>query len=131
MKQYRKPAGWARYLSLDWRKVSAGQVPVKKYAWMMPWPKWVVLIAGIERRSITSLFALSTVTSHRMSGEIAYAVSATGSCSRTPLAIMAHAIRAILLASAIAATHDLADVVIESSGGCQSARAIRHAFRNC
>jgi hypothetical protein len=35
---------------------------------------------------------------------LVYAASATGSLYRSPLAIMAHAIRAILLANAIAAT---------------------------
>src|ERR1043165_3465030 len=36
--------------------------------------------------------------------DLVYAASATGSLYRSPLAIMAHAIRAILLASAMAAT---------------------------
>ena len=51
------------------------------------------------------LFALPTFTSRRMAGAISFTPqSPTGSLYRSPLAIMAQTIRAILLASAMAAT---------------------------
>ena len=45
------------------------------------------------------LLALLTLTSRRTSDAIGYAASATGSLYRSPLAIIAQAIRAILLAA--------------------------------
>jgi hypothetical protein len=78
---------------------SADQVPVNKAHSTMRWHKWVVLIAGSTGYYV--LFALPTFTSRGLSGAI-YRASATGSLYRSPLAIMAQTIRAILLASAMA-----------------------------
>src|SRR3982074_2009084 len=84
---------------------SADQVPVKTSHSKMRWHKWVVLIAGSTALHYV-LFALPTFTSRRMSArrDLVYAASATGCLYRSPLAIMAQAIRAILLASAVTAT---------------------------
>ena len=59
----------------------------------------------IDRLCITCCSPFPTLTSRRLPRrDLVYAASATGSLYRSPLAIMAHAIRAILLASAMAAT---------------------------
>jgi len=42
---------------------SADQVPIKSTHSKMPWPMWVVLIAGSTGAALV-LFALPTVTSH-------------------------------------------------------------------
>jgi len=48
---------------------SADQVPVKSAHSRMLWPMWVVLIAGSTGAALV-LFALPTITSHRVSGGI-------------------------------------------------------------
>ncbi len=59
----------------------------------------------IDRLCITCCSPFPTFTSHRgIRRDPVYAASATGSLYRSPLAIMAQAMRAILLASAMAAT---------------------------
>jgi hypothetical protein len=69
---------------------SADQVPVINPHSMMRWHKWVVLIAGSTG---SALRAVRPPNLH-----------ITTDIRRSPLAIMAQAIRAILLASAMAAT---------------------------
>src|SRR5476649_3024 len=59
----------------------------------------------IDRLCITCCSPFPTFTSRRgIRRDLVYAASAAGSLYRSPLAIMAQTIRAILLASAIAAT---------------------------
>ena len=59
----------------------------------------------IDRLCITCCSPFPTFTSRRdIRRDLVYAASATGSLYRSPLAIMAQTIRAILLASAMAAT---------------------------
>src|SRR5262245_49423999 len=82
---------------------SADQVPVKRPHSRMQWHKWVVLIAGSTGSALRAVRP-PTFTSRRTSARFHYAASAAGSLWHSPLAIMAHAILAILLASAIAAT---------------------------
>src|SRR6188474_2336290 len=83
---------------------SADQVPVKNPHSTMQWHMWVVLIAGSTG---SALRAVCPPNLHITSGDRrdpVHAASATGSLYRSPLAIMAQAILAILLASATAAT---------------------------
>src|SRR5208283_93784 len=59
----------------------------------------------IDRFCITCCLPFPTFTSRRgIRRDLVYAASATGSLYRSPLAIMAQTIRAILLARAMAAT---------------------------
>src|SRR3982074_3591753 len=85
--------------------LSADQVPVNKtHSIVMRWHKWVVLIAestGSALRAVRPPNLHITPVTRR---DLVYRASATGSLYRSPLAIMAQTIRAILLASAIAAT---------------------------
>src|ERR1700733_10014280 len=83
---------------------SADQVPIKLAHLTMPRPKWVVLIArstGFALRAVRPPNRHITPVVRR---DLVYAASATGSLYRSSLAIMAQTIRAILLASAMAAT---------------------------
>src|SRR5271169_6584483 len=84
---------------------SADQVPVKSTHSTMRWHKWVVLIAGSTGSALRAVRPFQP--SHHAGGirrDLVYAASATGSLYRSPLAIIAQTIRAILLASAMAAT---------------------------
>src|SRR5262245_15592996 len=82
---------------------SADQVPVNKPHSTMQWHLWAVLITGSTVLHYV-LLALPTFTSRPHWRDLPHAASATGSLYRSPLAIIAQAILAILLASATAAT---------------------------
>src|SRR6267142_2530520 len=83
---------------------SADQVPVKSTHSTMRWHKWVVLIAGSTGSALRAVRPPNLHITPVVRRDLVYRASATGSLYRSPLAIMAQTIRAILLASAIAAT---------------------------
>src|SRR6201989_1325659 len=83
---------------------SADQVPVKSSHSTMLWHKWVVLIAGSTGSALRAVRPPNRHITPIVRRDLVYAASATGSLYRSPLTIMAQTIRAILLASAIAAT---------------------------
>ena len=84
---------------------SADQVPVKSPHSTMHWHMWVVLIAGSTGSALRAVRPPNLhITPDESQRDLYYAASATGSLYRSPLAIMAQAILAILLASATAAT---------------------------
>src|SRR5271163_3983671 len=83
---------------------SADQVPTKLSHSRMLWHMWVVLIAGSTGSALRAVRPPNLHTTPGVRRDLAYRASATGSLYRSPLAIMAQTIRAILLASAIAAT---------------------------
>jgi len=67
-------------------------------------PKWVVLIAGSTGSALRAVRPPNLHITPVVQRDLVYRASATGSLYRSPLTIMAQTIRAILLASAIAAT---------------------------
>src|SRR5258706_3755372 len=83
---------------------SADQVPTKLSHSTMLWHEWVVLIAGSTGSALRAVRPPNLHITPVVRRDFVYRASATGSLYRSPLAIMAHTIRAILLASAIAAT---------------------------
>ena len=83
---------------------SADQVPTKSSHSTMLWHKWVVLIAGSTGSALRAVRPPNLHITPDGRRDLVYAPSATGSLDRSPLAIMAQTIRAILLASAMAAT---------------------------
>src|SRR5664279_6145790 len=83
---------------------SADQVPVNKSHSTMRWHKWVVLIAGSTGSALRAVRPPNLHITPDVRRDLVYAASATGFLYRSPLAIIAQAIRAILLASAMAAT---------------------------
>ena len=83
---------------------SADQVPVISSHSTMLWPEWVVLIAGSTGSALRAVRPPNLHITPDVRRDFVDAASATGSLWRSPLAIMAHAILAILLASAMAAT---------------------------
>src|ERR1700745_4332062 len=83
---------------------SADQVPIRSTHSTMRWHKWVVLIAGSTGTALRAVRPPNLHITPDCGRDLIHAASAAGSLYRSPLAIMAHAIRAILLASAIAAT---------------------------
>src|SRR6476646_6951425 len=83
---------------------SADQVPTKSSHSTMLWHKWVVLIAGSTGSALRAVRPPNRHITPVIRRDLLYAASATGSLYRSPLTIMAQTIRAILLASAIAAT---------------------------
>src|SRR3954463_16519640 len=83
---------------------SADQVPTKSSHSTMRWHKWVVLIARSTGSALRAVRPPNLHITPDVRRDLVYAASATGSLYRSPLAIMAQTIRAILLASAIAAT---------------------------
>src|SRR2546430_3255932 len=83
---------------------SADQVPVKRTHSTMLWPMWVVLIAGSTGSALRAVRPPSLHITSDVRRDLVYAASATGSLYRSPLAIIAQAIRASLFASAMAAT---------------------------
>src|SRR5205809_7011329 len=83
---------------------SADQVPVKTAHSTMRWHKWVVLIAGSTGSALRAVRPPNLHITPDVRRDLVYRASATGFLYRSPLAIMAQAIRAILLASAMAAT---------------------------
>src|SRR5271154_5754555 len=84
---------------------SADQVPVKTAHSRMRWHMWVVLIAGSTGSALSAVrppnLHIMPDTRHDL---VIYAANATGFLYRSPLAIIAQAMRASLLASAMAAT---------------------------
>src|SRR6266704_6938239 len=70
----------------------------------MLWPMWVVLIAGSTGSALRAVRPPNRHITPDVRRDLVYAASATGSLYRSSLAIIAQAIRAILLASAMAAT---------------------------
>src|SRR6266481_4404984 len=83
---------------------SADQVPTKLSHSTMLWHEWVVLIAGSTGSALRAVRPPNLHITPVVRRDFVYRASATGSLYRSPLAIMAQTIRAILLASAIAAT---------------------------
>src|ERR1700691_3959427 len=83
---------------------AADQVPVKNPHSMMRWHKWVVLIAGSTGSALRAVRPPNLHITPDIRRDPVYRASAMGSLYRSPLAIMAQAIRAILLASAMAAS---------------------------
>src|SRR5450432_1317477 len=84
---------------------SADQVPTKNtHSITMRWHMWVVLIAGSTGSALRAVRPPNLHITPVTRRDLVYRASATGSLYRSPLAIMAQTIRAILLASAIAAT---------------------------
>src|ERR1700692_4068320 len=83
---------------------SADQVPVKSPHSTMHWHMWVVLIAGSTGSALRAVRPPNLHITPDGRRDLVYTASATGSLYCSPLAIMPQAIRAILLASAIAAT---------------------------
>src|SRR6187397_3278604 len=83
---------------------SADQIPTKSSHSRMLWHEWVVLIAGSTGSALRAVRPPNRHITPVIRRDLVYRASATGSLYRSPLAIMAQTIRAILLASAIAAT---------------------------
>src|SRR5260370_9189739 len=83
---------------------SADQVPTKLSHSTMLWHEWVVLIAGSTGSALRAVRPPNLHITPVVRRDFVYRASATGSLYRSPLAIMAHTIRAILLASAISTT---------------------------
>src|SRR5712671_5859403 len=83
---------------------SADQVPTNNSHSRMPWHMWVVLIAGSTGSALRAVRPPNLHITPVARRDLVYRASATGSLYRSPLAIMAQTIRAILLASAMAAT---------------------------
>jgi hypothetical protein len=70
----------------------------------MHWHMWVVLIAGSTGSALRAVRPPNLHITPDGRRDLVHIASATGSLYRSPFAIMAQAILAILLASAIAAT---------------------------
>src|SRR5882724_948917 len=83
---------------------SADQVPINSPHSTMLGGNWVVLIAGSTGSALRAVRPPNRHITPDVRRDLVYAASATGSRYRSPLAIIAQAIRAILLASAMAAT---------------------------
>ena len=83
---------------------SADQVPINSPHSTMRGGNWVVLIAGSTGSALRSVRPPNLHITPDVRRDLVYAASATGSLYRSPLTIMAQTIRAILLASAMAAT---------------------------
>src|SRR6202521_2325312 len=83
---------------------SADQVPIKLPHLTMLRPKWVVLIAGSTGSALRGVRPPNLHITPVTRRDLVYAARATGSLYRSPLTIIAQTIRAILLASAMAAT---------------------------
>src|ERR1035438_3730268 len=84
---------------------SGDQAAVKNtHSITMRWHKWVVLIAGSPCSGFRAVRPPNLHITPDIRRDLVYRASATGFLYRSPLAIMAQAIRAILLASAMAAT---------------------------
>src|ERR1700681_3979086 len=83
---------------------SADQVPVINPHSRMLWHEWVVLIAGSTGSALRTVRPPNLPITPVVRRDLVYRASATGSLYRSPLAIMTQTIRAILFASAIAAT---------------------------
>jgi hypothetical protein len=77
--------------------------PGQKLALEAPWPKWGVPVRGPTGMGALQVFALSNVVT-QISPRVQIPQAGNDARYGSPLAIMAQAIRAILLASATAAT---------------------------
>src|SRR5271169_6453786 len=80
---------------------SADQVPIKLPHLTMLRPKWVVLIAGSTGSALRAVHPPNPHITPVVRRDLAYRASAMGSLYRSPLAIMAQTIRAILLAATL------------------------------
>ena len=80
----------------------ADKVPVNSPYSPMRWHKWVVLIAGSTGSALRAVRPPNFHITPDIRCDLVYAASA----ERSPLAIIAQTMRAILLASAMAATLD-------------------------
>src|SRR5882757_3158429 len=78
---------------------SADQVPTKLSHSTMLWHEWVVLIAESTGSALRAVRPPNLHITPVVRRDLVYRASATGSLYRSPLAIMAQTIRAILLAS--------------------------------
>src|ERR1700757_3671818 len=83
---------------------SADQVPIESPHSTMRGGEWVVLIAGSTGSALRAVRPPNLHITPDAPRNLVYAASATGSLYRSPLAIIAQAILAILLASAMATT---------------------------
>src|SRR5271169_6033092 len=83
---------------------SADQVPIKSPHLTMHGGNWVVLIAGSTGSALRSVRPPNLHITPDVRRDLVHRASATGSLYRSPLTIVAQTIRAILLASAMAAT---------------------------
>src|ERR1700687_3177333 len=83
---------------------SADQVPTKTSHSRMLWHMWVVLIAGSTGSALRAVRPPNLHITPDVRRDLVYRASATGSLYRSPLAIMAQTLRAILVAGAIAGT---------------------------
>src|SRR5271165_247494 len=83
---------------------SADQVPVKNPHSTMHRHLWVVLIAGSTGSALRAVRPPNLHITPDTRRDLVHAASAAGCLYRSPLAIIAHAILAILLASAMATT---------------------------
>src|ERR1035438_7588192 len=83
---------------------SADQVPTNNSHSRMLWHMWVVLIAGSTGSALRAVRPPNLHITPGVRRDLVYRASAMGSLYLSPLTIIAQTIRAILLASAIAAT---------------------------
>src|ERR1700704_3015294 len=83
---------------------SADQVPTNNSHSRMLWHEWAVLIARSTGSALRAVRPPNLHITPVVRRDLDYRASATGSLYRSPLAIIAHTIRTILLASAMAAT---------------------------
>jgi hypothetical protein len=83
---------------------SADQVPINTSHSTMRGGKWVVLIARSTGSALRAVRPPNLHITPVVRRDLVYAASAIGSLYRSPLTIMAQTMRAILLASAMAAT---------------------------
>src|ERR1700676_5299 len=81
---------------------SADQVPTNTSHSRMPWHMWVVLIAGSTGSALRAVRPPNLHITPVARRDLGYRASATGALYRSPLAIIAQTIRALLVASAIA-----------------------------
>src|ERR1700737_4972202 len=80
---------------------SADQIPINSTHSTMRWHKWVVLMAGSTGSALRAVCPPNLHITPVARRDLACRASATGFLYRSPLAIRAQAIRAILLASAV------------------------------
>src|SRR5258707_6679645 len=83
---------------------SADQVPVNSTHLTMRWHKWVVLIAGSTGSALRAVRPPNLHITPVVRRDLVYRASSAGFLYLSPFTIIAQAIRAILLASAMAAT---------------------------
>ncbi len=81
-----------------------GSGPDQQPAFDNAWGSWVILIAGSTGSALRAVRPPNLHITPGVRRDLVYAASSTGSLYRSPLVIMAQTIRAILLASTMAAT---------------------------